>query len=193
MEDSTHMRSGNWSVFLVILATLLTPACGGSDDGPPAVLAPPKCIDFVAAGNPTNATVVMNKNGGAVCERLAVQLDVTGVNDVFAADFSVSFDPNLFSYDGHDKSGSFLSSDGATVQVLETTQNGEALVAISRFAVTTGINVTSTRPLITLFFRHRGASGSGTLSFSRSILLDSQASPTAIPGVQWTGGTFSID
>ena len=188
------MRSGNRSIFLLILLGLLTPACGGGgDDGPPAVLAPPKCIEFVAAGNPTNATVVMSKNDGSVCGRLAVQLDVTGVNDVFAADFEVSFDPNLLSYDGHDDSGSFLSQDGATVQVLETSQNGEALIGVSRFAVSTGIDVPTTQRLITLFFRHRDTAGSGTLTFSRTILLDSLEGPSPIPGLQWAGGTVSVD
>lgn len=174
--------------FLLVLG-LLALSCGGNGDNPPD-----PCIEFTPGSGSASGNVTSRVAGGSTCDVIGVDLYVTDVDDVFAADFTVAYDTTVVSFVGFSATGSFLASDGAQVETLvNSSQPGRVVVGMTRLGVTTGIDVVGSRLLARVTFRRETDAGSGFLTYSSEALFDSQTPPQEIPGVQWFGGTFVVN
>jgi hypothetical protein len=154
---------------------------------------------FFGDGSPATSGEVVSQSGGSTCGEVAVELMITDVSEVFAVDFTVNYDPGLFTFEGVDTAGSLLTSDGATVQVLEGVPNGSVLVGVSRVNPAAGIPATpGTFRLLTLRFGKVADSGSGGVTFTNPKILDAGdpvngIPPTLVPNIDWSGGTLRIE
>lgn len=177
--------------FLLFLAVSACSSCGGGGGGGTI---PSTCIAFLAGAAPAPSTAVARQAAGSVCGTVIVEIVITDVTDVFAVDFTVSFDPSVARYDGHSLSGSRLTSDGAIPQVLESIQPGLVTLSISRFNPSTGIDFSGTQTVVKLIFSMPVGAGaaSGNLIFSNTKVLGSETPPVEKPNIQWFGGTLRI-
>ncbi len=161
---------------------------GSSDEG----VVTQTCIDFLGSGSQTAGTVVAVQAAGSNCSVVAVDLIVTGVTDVFAAAFTVNFNPAVASFDGLNQSGSLLAGGGVQVDVLvDADTPGQVDVGMTRRAAS-GVDVAGSSKLVTLLFRIVDP-GSTSLTFSDPRLTGSETPPAVKSGVQWSGGTLSVD
>jgi hypothetical protein len=171
------------------LAGLLGSSCGGGK-----TMVPASCLSLAAAALPAPSTAVARQGAASSCEEVVVDVVLTGVDDVFAASFDVTFDPSVARYRGSSTAGSRLASDGATVQVLQTIQTGWVRIGVSRLNVTTGVDFTAPAPLVSLIFLPVGtAPAAAPLTFSSTRVLGSETPPQEKPGISWFGGTLRID
>ena len=161
-------------------------ACGGGGSGPPPV--DPICISFQPGGAADPQTVSARQAVESNCDMLVVDLVVTGVNDLFAASFTATYDPAIATYAGHSLTNSVLTSDGSMVQVLETETPPDLTLGLTRLAMT-GVDVGGSGILVKLMFQRVAGSGNATLTFSMERLLDAQAPPVEIPMITWNGAT----
>ena len=177
--------------FLLLLAVGACLSCGGGGGGGTI---PSTCIAFQSSAAPTPSTAVARQATGSVCGTVIVEIVLTGVTDVFAVDFQVSFDASVASYDGHSFFGSHFISDGAVPQVLESVQPGLVSLSMTRLNPSTGIDFVGTQPVVRLIFSMPAGSGaaSGGLSFTNTSVLGSETPPQPKPGIQWFGGTLQI-
>lgn len=171
---------------LLLFMAVLLPSCDGGDGGGAQV-----CIRFMASSAPASGTVVAREAGQA-CTVVTVELVVTDVSDVFSASFVAVFNPGLASYAGLDTGGSFLSSDGTALEVLEDVQSGRVTVGLTRLGSSTGIDVVGSEVLVKVLFRRVADSGSGILDLQNTKLLGSETPPQEKMGIQWFGGTLLI-
>jgi hypothetical protein len=130
-------------------------------------------------------------------DQVTVAVNVTGVNAVYGAAFSVFYDTAEVEFVG-DSPGSILESGGIAAQYSVFETPGQLIVGASRLGGS-GVNVTGTLPLIRLTFRALQA-GSSPLGFycqggcadpgQPALLDDDDAGPQPIAGVNvWAGGT----
>ena len=166
--------------FLALALAVSALSCGGSSSG--SVAPPGACLDFAPGAAPSPGTVVATEGGLTTCDRLALDLVITDVGDVFTAEFKLSFDPDVLRYDGHYESGSVLASDGAPVTVFENEQNGLLQFTITRLGASwDGIDVVGSQFLVRLNFVRELDSGGSPLSFSNERIWNSDLD--LIPGV----------
>lgn len=178
---------------LLLALALVVPvlSCGGSSVG--AVAPPGACLDFSPAADPASGTVVASEGSITTCDRLALDLIITDVDDLFTADFRLSFDPTVLRYSSYSDSGSVLGSDGAGVTVFSNEQNGSIDLTITRMGASLdGIDVVGSQLLIRVNFVREADSGVSPLSFSNQRLWNSSWPLELIPGVAWSGGTVTI-
>jgi len=178
---------------LVAALALLPLACGGSGGGGGVVTLPATCVQFVDGQAPTSGQVTSRQGGGSTCEKAAVELVITDVNDVFGVGFTVHYDPTLFAFTGVKTNGSLLASGGADVLVLDSGPPGQVLVGASRVSPS-GVDAIGTQLLLTLSFKRLAESGSGQLTFTDTKVLEpgNPPPPTEIPNISWSGGKLRI-
>jgi len=187
-------------VAAVALLALLPLACGGSSGGGGVVNPPTSCV-FFGDGVPATSGEVVSQSGGSTCSEVAVELMITDVSEVFAIDFTVNYDPGLFTFEGVDTAGSLLTSDGASVSVLEGDPDGSVLVGVARLNPAAGVSASGgTFRLLTLRFGRNANSGNGAVTFTNPKVLDSgdltatpPRPPTPVPNIDWSGGTLRIE
>lgn len=180
-----------WMLF-ALLSLLPVLSCGGSS-APSSVTPAGACLDFVPAADPAPGTVVASEGGTTTCDRLAVDLIISDVDDLFTVDFKLNFDPDVLSYAGYDHTGSVLSSDGEPVTVIDAEQDGLVSFTITRFgALLDGIDVVGAQFLVRINFAREADSGVSPLSFSNERLWNSAFPLEQIHGVEWHGGTVTI-
>jgi hypothetical protein len=166
-------------------------SCGG--DSSRSVAPPGVCIDFAPAAAPASGTVVLAEGDATTCDRLALDLIITDVNDVFGAEFRLGFDPAVLRYIGHSESGSVLASDGTSVAVFSNELGGVLQLSIVRLgAAAGGIDVAGSQLLIRLSFARETDSGASSLDFSGERIWNSALPPEQIGGVVWHGATVAI-
>ncbi|MDX1388433.1 MAG: hypothetical protein R3344_04555 [Acidobacteriota bacterium] len=182
------------SCVCVLLATGgLLLACGGGGSRSSTMSPAPVCVSFAAVSGPAQGSVATQEAAASTCEVLAVDLMATNVTDLFTASFTATFDSSIVTYEGYDTGGSVLGSDGAQLQVLEQTQPGEVSLGITRTGVTDGIDVGAPAALVRVYFRKTSAdSGTTDLSYTSGSLLGSETPPLPKPGIQWVGGTMTL-
>jgi hypothetical protein len=179
-------------VLTFLLPLLLLVSCGGSssdDNGPPNGGA---CINFTPSQSPASDTVASREGVPSSCDRIAIELIVTDVNDIFAADFTMSFDSATATYDGYDTSGSILTSDGTQVTALVNQPNNDQLVlSVTRLGgAAGGVDAVGQHRLLRLYFRRRTTAGTANVTYVLGRLFDDQVQE--IQGVTWHGGTLVV-
>jgi len=177
---------------LLALATVLPAlSCGGGSSSTGGVVEPAVCLEFSADAAPSSSTVVARRGDASTCDRLAFDLVITDVNDVFAADFKLSFDPTVLRFTGASDDGSVLASDGTQVALLYSENAGLLDLSIARLGASAGgIDIGGTQLLVRVSFLRLADSGGSALSFSGERVWNSQAA--LVPGVSWSGGSVTI-
>ncbi len=171
-----------------LVAVSLTCGCGGGGGG--GVIQ--ACLDFLAGSSPTAGMVTAQEASGSACDPVAVDVLVTDVSDIFAASFTITYDPSVARYEMLSTSGSVLGCGGTTIQALEDKQSGQATIGLTRQGAATGCDAVGSGLLVRLFFSKVGTSGSSNLTFSNTKLFGSETPPQEKPGIMWSGGTFEI-
>jgi hypothetical protein len=177
-------------IFGVLILGTLAVSCGGGGGSTPTT--PPACVEFTAAQDPAGGRVAAQANASSSCELLLLDVMVTDLDDVFAADFDVTFNQALIRYDGYSLTGSLLTSGTAMVEDLEDRGTGITTLSLSRVAPAGGVNVTTSTRLVQLRFRRNADSGTATVSFPRGVIFGSEEPPEEKTGLTWYGGTATI-
>jgi hypothetical protein len=175
--------------FLLLAGTLPGPGCGGDDPpAPPAEV----CVEFAPDQAPAAGTLTPVMVEDSTCERIFVDLVVTGVDDVFGLDTVLTYDSTVVRFRGWSSAESLLREGGAEVATLVNENvTGEITVGMARVA-DTGVDVDATATLIQLQFDiARGTAASGDVSMSADCLLGSEDPPQPRPGVSCVGGTVT--
>ena len=184
-------------VLTVAVLAGLSPACDGGDDNGGGTNTIP-CLRYESSGVPGAITVTTTDGepDDDQCNFLYVDLMVHDVQDLFAANFVVTYPNNVVAFSAALGQGSFLGSDNTAVDVeARLTDAGEVTIAVARLGAVTGIDVPDDgvgKRLLRLVFTRAASSGSGDLAFTTGELLDSSAPPVEIPNSVWTGGTIGI-
>lgn len=183
-----------------LVTLLVTLGCGGGGSGGGddngGVTPTATCISFSAGAGPASGTATSAKGAGSVCTTVIVEVLLTDVNDVFTVSFDAVFDPDTARYDGFSVAGSHLSSDGAALQVIETTATGQVSLGITRSNPATGINFAGSQTVVKLMFVKASGVDEGdtaSLTFSNTHVLGSEQPPVEKAGITWSGGTLSVD
>lgn len=183
-------------VLTVAVLAGLSPACS-SDDGDSGTNTTP-CLRYESSGIPGAITVTTTDGApdDDQCNFLYVDLMVHDVQDLYAANFVVTYPNNVVAFSAAIGQGSFLGSDNTAVDVeARLTDAGEVTIAITRLGVDTGLDIPDDgvgKRLVQLVFIRAASSGSGDLEFTTGELLNSAAPPVEIPNSVWTGGTIGI-
>lgn len=170
-----------------LAALLAAGGCGGGGGG-----VQERCIGFLASADPAPATAVARQAAGSTCGEVVIEIVLTDVSDVFAVEFTASFDTAVAAYDGYSLAGSHLASDGAQVLVLESKQPGAVSLGLTRANSSSGVSFAGGRGLVRLLFRRAGTADRGPLSFSSTRVFGSEQPPVEKPGIEWIGGTFQV-
>ena len=186
-------------VLSVAVLTGLSPACDGDDNGGGGTSTTP-CLQYESSGVPGAITVTTTDGqpDDDECNVLNVDLMVHDVQDLFAANFVVTFPSNVVAFSAAIGESSYLGSDNTALDVeARLTDSGVVAIAITRLAQT-GIDIPADgvgKRLIQLRFFLAASSGSGDIEFTTTELLnpgDPDPPPTEIPNSVWTGGTIGI-
>lgn len=179
---------------LALLLGAFLGACGG-DNGTsmtpgPAPGAP--CLALTPdAGGP--GIVSLESGASSTCASLELEVVVAGVSDLYAASFSLAFDPAVVTYTGSSASGSVLGSDGTTVDLQENPSVPSVVsIGLTRVGSAKGIDVPGKGRLVTLRFDASGGAGPAALTFSNGKLFGSETPPLQKPGIAWAGGVVSL-
>jgi len=184
-------------VMAVGLLTGLSPACSGGDNGGGGTSTTP-CVQFEGSAVPGAITVIAvdGEPDDDQCNFLFVDLMVHDVDDLFAANFVVTYPSSVVGFTSASGLDSVLASGNTAVDVeARVTGAGEVTVGITRVGSDTGVNVApdgTGKKLIRLLFIRTGSSGSGDLAFTTGQLIDSSEPPVEIPNSEWFGGTIGI-
>jgi hypothetical protein len=123
-------------------------------------------------------------------------LIITDVDDLFQAEFTVLYDPEIANYEGMSADGSVLGSDGTQTAVLADPQPGEAAIVITRLGgLFGGIDAEGEQLLARLYFSKAVEAGSTALSLDATRLFglrQGEFQPYIIQDVSWSGGTVLI-
>lgn len=167
-------------------------ACGGSKGG--GGVTQSGCLAFSSGGSPAPGTVTARSGSGSSCDLQRIEVRVTGVSDLFAASFTVVYDPAVVTYRGHSLDGSVLAEGGARVEVLTRTERGRVTLGLSRVATDSGVDVTAAATLVVLSFARVAIDAvSCPLYFEDAALLGDETPPVAKSGIEWFGGVFRVE
>ena len=143
---------------LVLAFGMLMPACGGggSDDG--GGVTRPLIARFTPDNaNPAADTIGMD--GTTAGSNVAVEIQITNINDFFGAGFRVTYDPATVSFSGFDSTGSLLDNHAGNTEInaeeLDPANLGTIIVlaTIQDAGQPAGLDVAGTAKLLTLNFQ----------------------------------------
>jgi hypothetical protein len=172
----------------LILAHLAGTACGGSGGGG-GNLPIPLCLQL-QAGVPSAGSIALAPGTGSTCEVVVVDVLLTDIDDVFAIEFTLSYDPAIAQYDSVSIAGSALDDDGTSLEILQHEAAGQVTVALTRLGAT-GIDVTAGRA-VSVLFSAAGTAGMTGVVFSDESVFGSERPPLEKTGLSWIGGTLTL-
>lgn len=175
-------------------------ACGGGSSGGGGgggMMPNPACVAFAGSTAPSASTVTADDGSGSTCALAEVEIVATDVAGVFGAAFTVTFDPAVVQYVSVDTSDSHLRTGGTSLQVLDGNPPAgasEVVIGITRVA-STAVDFVGSQTLCRLRFQRVGGAGTmSALGFKDERLLDvGNPNPGPIPGVTFSGGTFTVN
>ena len=186
-----------WNIATPVAVCLaIAVSCGGGGTSGSPIPEDPGGSTNLAGGftpeeaNPGDGTVAMAL-GAASGNLVTIEVNVTGVDNLFSADFNVTYDPQRAEFVNW-SAGTILETGGNSPSYfLTATQPGTITVGATRTGGGSGgVDVGSSQTLIHLVFRVTEV-GSSTLAFEQAALLDAQDLPQQIPGLSWYGGTLT--
>jgi hypothetical protein len=170
-------------VFAVAFAALA--ACGGGSptSPPPPPPPPPAGLTFTPGGTSGGAAIVLSRTGATGGRDLDLAVEARQVGNLYGVAFDLGYPASVLSYQGATP-GDFLEASGFQVSLQVAEQSGNLIVGVTRLGAVPGASGSGT--LVTLRFRSI-ASGTGSLSFTRSEAVDADGRP--IGGVSFVGGS----
>lgn len=185
-----------YRIIPIALMALLISCSGGGPSGHTIIPEPPGGSSNLVGSfdpdqpNPGAGTLSLSQGSSTSGDVVMVQVNVTGVDNLYGVNFDLVYNPALADYLGEYHNQSILTSGGRTVSVVFSEQQPGTIVggiAING-GNAGGVDVTTTREVITLAFRVTGA-GSSAVSFQMPYSCeDDNLQP--IPGISWAGGTL---
>jgi hypothetical protein len=184
-------------VALILTFGMLMPACGGggSDGG----VTNPLVARFTADNlNPGAETISMA--GTSAGSNVAVEIQVTGLDNFGGAAFRVTYDPDTVNFTGFDASGSVLETLGVDTDYdANEAISGTILVyaSIQDASQPAGVDVVGTQNVITLNFQATTSTAGNTVDFaaiSREVQIcptQGQACSPFAGDLGWDGGMIT--
>jgi hypothetical protein len=181
----------------IALMTLMISCGGGDPSGTTIVPEPPGGSTNLVGGftpddpNPGAGTVSMSQGGMTSGDVVMVQVNVTGIDNLFGVSFDIVYNPALADFLGH-YPGTVMETGGLTGHYLFSEHQAGVIVSgVTRPQGTVGgVDVGATQELVTLAFQVTGA-GSSTISFQNFSCEDENQQ--IIQGLSWAGGTLTAN
>lgn len=184
------MSVKNLSAIMLIAGLLLVvPACNSSSPTTTEL-----CVDFTAAASASSGTVTARLGDDSACSAATIELIATNVDDIFAFESHVTYDPDVVAFAGYSTVGSILESDGADVAVIvqEGPELGELTIGATRVS-DISVDADGSQLVIKLFFVQWAQSAlSGDMTVDEPCLLGNGEPPVPKNGVACSGGTLSV-
>jgi hypothetical protein len=145
-------------IALIVAFGMLMPACGGGGSDGGGGTTNPLTASFTPE-NPNPAADTIGMAGQTAGANVAVEIQVTGIDDFFGAGFRVTYDADTVTFAGFDAVGSLLEDHAGNTEIdareLDPGNLGTILVTatIQDAAQPAGIDVVGTRKLLTLNFQ----------------------------------------
>jgi hypothetical protein len=176
------------AVFLIAGLLLLAPAC--SDD---PVATTELCVEFTAAAQPNAGAVTARLGADSVCAAATIEIVATDIDDMFAFESVVTYDPDVVSFAGYSTVRSILEAGGTDVAVvLQELALGELTIGATRVS-DVGVSFDDTQLVIELFFTQWALqTASGAIALDEPCLLDSGPPPMPMNAVACSGGTVAV-
>jgi general secretion pathway protein D len=172
------------AVLAALAALVLLAACGGGGGGGPTQPPPPSSsLTFTPGGTAGGNVILLARTGPTGGSELHLAVEAREVNDLYGAAFDLGFPAAVLDFEGATV-GELLSRDGFQVSLQVAEETGNLIVGVSRLGAVPGVSGTGT--LVTLRFRAI-ASGSGSLTFSRTQAVDADGRP--VGGLAFVGGS----
>ena len=173
-----------WAAALLLVLA----ACGGGGGGGGSSPTPPQAsLTFTPSGTPPANSISLRRNGAGTTT-LVLEVQATGVTDLYGVAFDLQFPANLLRYQPPATTGGFLGGDGqGTSLLVEENPAGNLVVGFTRLGAVGGVSGSGT--LMTLTFTAIG-SGSGSIQFAGNRAYDDRGRD--LGGVSWVGGTVQV-
>ena len=192
---SGRKRSTGLILALVLPVLLLGQACdSGSGGGNPAEL----CIEFVGDNAPTPGTVTAQEVETSPCNLVEIDIVAMNVDDVFAFQSVVNYDPDTAAFLGFSLVDSALEGDldaGTNADVtVDAEENVFGVVTIGATRIgPEGVDIVGEGILVKLAFARFSIDGrSGEFELDTNCLLNSATPPVPITSVTCSGGTLAV-
>lgn len=193
--STTNPRKARWPRLAVptlagglLLLLVLCTACG-SESGPSEPPPPPPGspeVSFTPASPAPPANSVSLQQDSTSGARLALDVRLTGVENVAAMAFDLVFNPQVMNF-AEFSEGDFFSQGGdVSTQVAENPE-GRLIVGVALLGASQGVSGDGVA--ITLVF-NAVSNGGNSFSFENAQLVDPDLNPIA--GVQWFGGSAAV-
>jgi hypothetical protein len=139
--------------------------------------------------NPGSLTVAMAE-GAKTGATVTVDVTVTDTGGIYAAEFDISYDPDMATYEGWSP-GSLLEQNqhGVFYQV-GAPQPGQLVVVATRQGNVSGATANGTLPVIRIAFGITEA-GQSSANFQGASLRDASVGSQQIPGISWFSGDLT--
>lgn len=193
--SSTKPRKARWPRLAsptlgggLLLLLVLCAACG-SESGPSEPPPPPPGspeVSFTPASTTPPANSVSLQQNSTSGARLALDVRLTGVENVAALAFDLVFNPQVMNFAEFSEGDFFASGGDVSTQVAENPE-GRLIVGVALLGATEGVSGDGVA--ITLVF-NAVSNGGSSFSFENAQLVDPDLNPIA--GVQWFGGSAAI-
>ena len=124
---------------------------------------------------------------------MTIEIVATDINDLFAFESVVTYDPAVVSFAGYSTVDSVLESGGADVAVVvQELALGELTIGATRVS-DVGVSFDDTQLVIELFFTQWAQQAeSGAISLDEPCLLSNGEPPIPMNGVACSGGTIAV-
>jgi hypothetical protein len=181
------------------VCVLLAVAPGCNDDSGSSGLTA-SCITFIPAQGATPGEVTSVWGSESTCDTVEVELEVSGVDDIWSAEFEVVYPVSVSQFLALSTGDSFLL-EGTDTLVLEAQEivPGRVEIGVSRVDSSSLVGVTPTdnTHLCRLIFRRFASGGGGDVTLedanlSRVVNLGDPPTPFD-PAIVFSGGTFFIE
>lgn len=193
------LATGGRALAALAVAVLLATSSGCETDDSVGGLQP-SCLTFISVKDPTPGEVTSVWGSESTCTFMEVELVVSGVSDIWSAQFEVHYPAGISDFAALDLSDSFLL-EGATNLLRNVSQIDAGLVEIG-ITRDASENIAGVTPdpdgntvLARLIFQRFTSSGEGDMT-----LEDATLSTVANPGdqpteisVPFSGGEFFIE
>jgi len=176
------------AIFLLTGLLLFAASCSNDPVAPREL-----CIEFTAAAQPNAGAVTSRLGADSECAAATIEIIATDINDLFAFESVVTYDPDVVLFAGYSMVGSVLESDGADVAVVvQQLALGELTIGATRVA-DVGVNAVGTELVIELFFlQFAQQATSGAVTLDEPCLLGNGEPPLPMNGVACSGGTVAV-
>ena len=188
-------------IWLLVFASFaVSTACGGGG-GDGGSSTKPLTASFASSNpNPVAGDVSLQAVSASAAS-FSVDVSFTGMNDVFAATLTMTYDPTAIRFDSHSFANTFMTAGPTGGPTLLASDDGDGTVriAVSRLLPDAGVNVVGTQALVRLGFTARKAAANSPIAFAGNLeVCSSQPNGDAVCALKgailvnsFTGGAMN--